>query len=106
MFVTIKERSDYIQKFVGMKLLSAGLIHENTSQLFLDKEWECATEDGYVLIKYSSGILSMAYSECEHDLRSKLQSIATANEFMISKLSFSQIKDFMSFKIDEDDYFE
>jgi hypothetical protein len=106
-FNILDDKEDYIQPLIGLELGSAFPIYENNGGLLLRKDWQCVTDDGrFLLIKYESGVLSVALCECENDLRHSLRVVATSEKIIISKLNFSEIKDFFEFQINEDDYMD
>jgi len=106
-FNILDNKVDYIQPLIGLELESAFPIYENSEGLLLRKDWQCVARDGrFLLIKYDSGVLSAALCDYEDDLRYSLRSLATSQRMIISKLDFSQIKNFFEFQISEDDYWE
>ena len=73
----------------------------------LPREWLCHAGDYMIVVRYQEGVLGMGVGETEHETYNEIKIIGMNDGAEDrNKISFHEIKTFMDWTLDDDDWFE
>ena len=95
------------KKYSGIRLYSSFPTDSFSDEPRLTREWMCETKNTYLLVKYFGGMLTVGSSERMDNVRDDMSLIARVSDrqkFEVDRTTFTDIKNFMQWHINDDDY--